>query len=141
MAFSPRGAATAALDHPPRPHPMSTRQPSYDEGVQYDIVRDSIVSGEQIYGVYASESAGVAMVGITNKRVIILDTAFSGGRAALVTAPFSRVTTVSYVSTDDEPIFSRTVAIQVGRVFYEATCRGAEQAAEVHDVISWHLML
>ena len=128
------------MEHPPRPHPMSSRLPTFDDGVQFDVIRDSIIAGEQIYGAYASESAGVAMVGVTNKRVILLDTAFTGGRAALVTAPFSRITTVSYVSTEDEPIFSRTIAIQVGRIFYEVTCRGEEQAAELHDTISWHLM-
>lgn len=131
----------STIDHPPRPHPMSSRLPTFDDGVQFDIIRDSIHTGEQIYGVYGSVSGGVGLVGVTNKRVIMLDTAFSGGRAALVTAPYSRVTTVSYVSTDDEPIFSRTIAIQVGRVFYEITCRGEEQAAEIHDLVSWHLMV
>lgn len=142
MAFSAvkRAAAVGGVEHPPRSQPMSTNRPRYDEGAQFDIIRDSVVSGEQIYGVFASESAGVAMVGVTNKRVILLDTAFTGGRAALVTAPFSRITTISYVSTEDEPLFSRTVAIQVGRIFYEITCRGEEQAAELHDVVSWHLM-
>lgn len=143
MAFTPVSYpdATGSLDHPPRPHPMSSRLPTFDEGVQYDIIRDSIVAGEQIYGVYASASGGVAMLGVTNKRVILLDTAFSGGRAALITAPFTRITTVSYVSTEDEPIFSRTIAIQVGRLFYEITCLGPEQAAEIHDIVSWHLMV
>lgn len=141
MAFSAvRRAGAPSMEHPARSQPMSTNRPRYDEGAQYDIIRDSVTAGEQIYGVFASESAGVAMVGVTNKRIIILDTAFTGGRAALVTAPFSRITTVSYISTDDEPIFSRTLAIQVGRIFYEVTCRGEEQAAELHDIVSWHLM-
>jgi hypothetical protein len=139
MAYSPAIRDDGAA-HPPRPHPMSSRLPRYDEGVQYDVIRDSIMVGEQIYGVYASESAGVALCGVTNRRVILLDTAFPGGRAALITAPYSRITTVSYVSAENEPIFSRTIAIQVGRTFYEVTCRGEEQAAEIHDLISWHLM-
>lgn len=138
MAFSAvKRASTTPMA---RSQPMSTNRPRYDETSQFDIIRDSITAGEQIYATYASDSAGVAMVGVTNKRVILLDTAFTGGRAALVTAPFSRITTVAYVSTEDEPIFSRTVAIQVGRIFYEVTCRGEEQAAELHDTISWHLM-
>ena len=126
-------------DHPRRPHPLSARLPRFDETVQYDVVRDSLMPEEQIDGVYASESA-IALCGITNRRVILLDTAFPGGRAALITAPYSRITTVAYVSTEDDPIFSRTVAIQIGRTFYEVTCRGEEQAAEIHDLITWHLI-
>lgn len=141
MAFSAvKRAGTTSMEHPARSQPMSTNRPRFDEGAHYDIIRDSVTSGEQIYSVFASSSAGVAMVGVTNKRVILLDTAFAGGRAALVTAPFTRITTISYISTEDEPIFSRTVAIQVGRIFYEITCRGEEQAAELHDIVSWHLM-
>ena len=44
----------------------------------------------------------IALCGITNRRVILLDTAFPGGRAALISAPYSRITTVAYVSTEDE---------------------------------------
>jgi len=127
-------------DHPRRPHPLSARLPRFDETVQYDVIRDSLMPEEQIDGVYASESAGIALCGITNRRVILLDTAFPGGRAALISAPYSRITTVAYVSTEDESIFSRTVAIQIGRTFYEVTCRGEDQAAEIHDLITWHLI-
>lgn len=130
----------SSVEHPPRPHPLSSRLPRFDDGVQFDVIRDSVIAGEQIYGVYASESAGIALCGVTNRRVIMLDTAFAGGRAALITAPFSRVTTVSFVSTEEEPLFSRTVAIQVGRTFYEVTCRGEEQAHELHDLVTWHLL-
>jgi len=126
-------------DHPRRPHPLAARLPRFDETVQYDVIRDSLMPEEQIDGVYASDSA-IALCGITNRRVILLDTAFPGGRAALITAPYSRITTVAYVSTEDDPIFSRTVAIQIGRTFYEVTCRGEQQAAEIHDLITWHLM-
>lgn len=132
--------SSASVEHPPRPHPLSSRLPTFDDGVQFDVIRDSVIAGEQIYGVYASESAGIALCGVTNRRVILLDTAFAGGRAALITAPYSRVTTVSFVSADEEPLFSRTVAIQVGRTWYEITCRAEEQAHELHDLVTWHLL-
>ena len=50
------------------------------------------------------------------------------------------VTTVAFVSTEQEPLFSRTVAIQVGRAFYEVTCHGEEQAQELHDLVVWRLL-
>ena len=123
-----------------RTRPLAARSPAFDSAAQLEVVRDSLLENEQLYGVYASTSAGVALVGVTNKRVILLDRAFPGGRVALITVPFKAVTTVSYVSTDDEPIFSTTIALQVGRTFYEFTCRTEEQAADVHDLISWHLL-
>lgn len=141
MSPSPASRSGTAVEHPHRPHPLSSRLPTFDDGVQFDVIRDSVIAGEQIYGVYASESAGIAMAGVTNRRVILLDTAFAGGRAALITAPYSRITTVSFVSAEDEPLFSRTVAIQVGRTFYEVACRGEDQAQELHDLITWHLLV
>ena len=131
-----RSGATVA--HPPRPHPVVDGSPWFDNGVQFDVIRDSIMAGEQIYGVYAGESA--SLCGVTNRRVILLDHAFDDDRAALISAPYGRVTTVAFVSTEQEPLFSRTVAIQVGRTFYEVTCRGEEQAQELHDLVTWRLL-
>ncbi len=140
MSSIPASRSGAAVAHPPRPHPVADRSPWYDNGVQFDVIRDSVMSGEQIYGVYAGESPGIALCGVTNRRVILLDTAFDDARAALISAPYGRVTTVAFVSTEQEPVFSRTVAIQVGRTFYEVTCRGEEQAEELHDLVTWRLL-
>ena len=123
-----------------RTRPIAARSPAFDSSAQLEVVRDSLLENEQLYGAYASTSAGIALVGVTNKRVILLDRAYPGGRVALMTVPFKAVTTVSYVSTDDEPIFSSTIALQVGRTFYEFTCRTEQQAADVHDLISWHVL-
>lgn len=123
-----------------RTRPVSARSPAFDSTAQLEVVQDSLLENEQLYGVYASTSAGVALVGVTNKRIILLDRAFPGGRVALTTVPFSRVTTVSYVSTDEEPIFSSTIALQVARTVYEFTCRSEQQASDIHDLISWHIL-
>ena len=123
-----------------RTRPLSARSPAFDSSAQLELVQDSLLENEQLYGVYASTSAGVALVGVTNKRVILLDRAFPGGRVALMSVPFKAVTTVSYVSTDEEPIFSKTIALQVGRTFYEFTCRSHQQATDVHDLVSWHIL-
>lgn len=123
-----------------RQRPLSARSPAFDSAAQLQVVQDSLLENEQLYGVYASTSPGIALVGVTNKRVILLDRAFPGGRVALVTVPYKGVVSVSYVSTDDEPIFSSTIALQVGRTFYEFTCRSEQQASDVHDLISYHIL-
>lgn len=140
MPFSPTDRTGATLAHLPRPRPSSSAMPTFDESAHYDVVRDSVMTEEHIYGAYAGDGAGVALCGVTNRRVLLFDRAFPGGRSALISVPFKSITTVAYVSQDDEPIFSRTIAIQVGRTFYEVHCRGEEQAAEIHDLINWHLM-
>lgn len=140
MSSIPASRSGAAAAHPPRPHPVVDGAPWYDNGVQFDVIRDSVMSGEQIYGVFAGESTGIALCGVTNRRVIVLDHAFGDDRAALISAPYGRVTTVAFVSTEQEPVFSRTVAIQVGRTFYEITCRGEDQAQELHDLVAWRLL-
>lgn len=140
MSSIPASRSGATVAHPPRPHPVVDGSPWFDNGVQFDVIRDSIMAGEQIYGVYSGDCAGIALCGVTNRRVILLDTAFGGDRAALISAPYGRVTTVAFVSTEREPVFSRTVAIQVARTFYEITCRGEEQAQELHDLVVWRLL-
>lgn len=119
---------------------MSARSPSFDSTAQLEVVRDSLLENEQLYGVYASTSASIALVGVTNRRVILLDRSFPGGRVALTSVPYTRVTSVSYVSTDDEPIFSATIALQVARITYEFRCRSEQQASDIHDLISWHIL-
>lgn len=143
MSSIPASRTGATVAHPPRPHPVVDRSPWFDNGVQFDVIRDLVMTGEQIYGVFAGEAgegAGIALCGVTNRRVILLDTEFDGGRDALITAPYGRVTTVAFVSTEQDPVFSRTVAIQVGRTVYEITCRGEEQAQELHDLLAWRLL-
>lgn len=140
MSSIPASRSGATVAHPPRPHPAVDGSPSFDNGLHFDVIRDSVMAGEQIYGVFAGEGAGVSLCGVTNRRVILLDTAFGDDRAALISAPYGRVTTVAFVSTEQEPLFSRTVAIQVGRTFYEVTCRGEEQAQELHDLVAWRLL-
>ena len=128
------------LEHAPRPLPTSSRMPAFDDDRQFGIVLDNLMTGEQLYGVYASDSAGITLAAVTNRRVILQDAAFAGGRSELMTVPFSRVTTVGYVAGAGEPVFSSTVAIQVGRTFYEVTCRDRDRAAKLHDLIVWHLL-
>jgi hypothetical protein len=140
MPFSPTDRTGATLAHLPRPRPSSSSMPTFDEAAHYDVVRDSVMAEEHIYGAYAGEGPGVVLCGVTNRRVLLFDRAFPGGRSALTTVPYKSIVSVSYVSRDDEPIFARTIAIQFGRTFYEITCRGEEQAAEIHDLITWHLM-
>lgn len=140
MAYSPTDRSGASLAHLPRPRPSAAAMPTFDESAHYDVVRDSVMAEEHIYGAYAGEGPGVALCGVTNRRVLLFDRAFPGGRTALITIPYKSISTVAFVSQDGDPIFSRTVAIQVGRTFYEVTCRGEEQAAEIHDLITWHLL-
>ena len=133
-------SSNPSADHQTRSRPLSARSPSFDSTAQLGVIQDSLLETEQLYGVYASNTPGIALVGVTNRRLILLDTAFPGGRTALITVPFSRVTTVSYVSTDAEPIFSATLAIQVARTYYEVTCRTEQQASDLHDLVTYHLL-
>ena len=60
---------------------------------------------------------GTGFIGLADRRVIIQDNSFVGGKSALTSLPYKRIQSVSYVA--DKSIFgnfatSSTVAIQVG---------------------------
>src|SRR3712207_6847261 len=41
---------------------LSARSPAFDSAAQLQVVQDSLLENEQLYGVYASTSPGIALV-------------------------------------------------------------------------------
>lgn len=115
----------------------------HDKADQLQKIQESLLQGEQVLAVYDAKGVGTGFMGLTDRRVIIQDNAFTGGRSAITSLPYQRVQSVSFVA--DKSMFgklaaSSTIAIQVGSQHYEVEFRGAEKAKHAHDVILHHIL-
>jgi hypothetical protein len=118
-------------------------KPIFDKPEQLEKIRASLLQGEFIIAVYDSAGAGTGFIGLTNKRFIIQDNSFVGGRIALTSIPYSRVANVSLVSDKSmmgKFFSSSTISISTGGGIYSVTFRGAEKAKHAHDVILWSIL-
>ena len=116
---------------------------NYDKQDQYDKIRASLLAGETIQVVFDCTGVGTGFVGLTDKRVILQDNSFVGGKSAVTSIPFSKISAVSFVS--DKSIFgkfiaSSTIAITVGSTVREATFRGEDKARFIHDYVLFNIM-
>ncbi|WP_270886591.1 PH domain-containing protein [Pedococcus sp. 5OH_020] len=110
----------------------------HDKPDQLAKIQAALLQGEQVFAVYDGKGVGTGFIGLTDRRVIIQDNSFVGGKSAVTSLPYKRIQSVSFVS--DKSMFgkfvaSSTVAIQVGSRMYEVEFRGDEKARHAHDVI------
>ena len=110
----------------------------FDKQDQLAKIQAGLMPGESLFAVYDGKGIGTGFIGLTDRRVIIQDNSFVGGKIALTSLPYKRIQSVSFVS--DKSVFgkfaaSSTVAITVGGSSHEVEFRGEEKARHAHDVI------
>ncbi len=110
----------------------------FDKKEQLQIVQNSLLPDETVFAVYDGKDVGTGFIGLTDRRVILQDNSFAGGRVAVTSVPYSKVTAVSYAS--NASVFGRfteetTVAIHTSHGTYEVLLRGTDKAKHTHDVI------
>ncbi|GAA1904767.1 PH domain-containing protein [Lapillicoccus jejuensis] len=115
----------------------------HDKADQLHKVQQLLLPGEQVLAVYDGKGVGTGFIGLTDRRVILQDNSFVGGKSAVTSLPYSRISAVSFVA--DKSIFgklaaSSTVAIAVGNVGHEVEFRGDEKARHAHDVILHYVL-
>ena len=114
-------------------------QIQFDKQDQLQRVQDGLMDGDNLFAVYDGKGMGTGFIGLTDRRVIIQDNSFVGGKVALTSLPYKRIQSVSYVS--DKSMFgkfvaSSTVVFTVGDgKSHEVEFRGVEKARHAHDVI------
>ena len=110
----------------------------YDKKDQLQIVQNSLLPDETVFAVYDGKEVGTGFIGLTDRRVILQDNSFVGGRVAVTSVPYNKITAVSYASNASVfGLFTEetTVAIHTSHGTYEVLLRGSEKAKHTHDVI------
>lgn len=115
----------------------------YDKKDQLAIVQGSLLPDETVFAVYDGKDVGTGFIGLTNTRVILQDNSFAGGKVAVTSVPYNKITAVSYAS--NASVFGRfteetTVAIHTSHGTYEILLRGSDKAKHTHDVILHYIV-
>jgi Bacterial PH domain len=117
--------------------------PAFDRRDQLEQIQNGLIQGERLYAVYDAKGAGTGFIGVTDRRVVIQDRSFVGKKTALVSLPYSRISSVAVVSDKSfAGSFFGTTSIGItssdGR-YHEVDFRGTDKARHVHDLILWHI--
>jgi hypothetical protein len=112
-----------------------------DHAADYTAVRNNVFDGESIDRVYRGHGDGVQLLALTGRRIMMVERTAWGGRLALTSIPYGRITAVSFLADDDHPIdAATTIGIRVTSLSFEMHCADATQAGQAHDLISWTML-
>ncbi len=115
----------------------------HDNPDQLARVQLILLPGELIVAVYEGMGGSTGMVALTDRRVIVQDDSFVGGKSGITSIPFPRIQSVSFIldrATAGRSASSSVVSIQLPGQAYEIQFRGEEQARHTHDVVLTHLV-
>ncbi len=117
----------------------------YDKKEQLQKIAAGCLPGETIDAVFDMKGGGTGFIGITNKRLIVFDQAFLRKNKAMVSIPYSRITSIA--ADDESGLFSgrgffssSTVTVTFSGGSYEFEFRGADKAHLAHNLILSHMV-
>ncbi len=117
----------------------------YDKREQLDKIQSALLPGEVVEGVFDMKGGGTGFLGVTNKRVIVYDKAFMRKMKAVVSIPYSRITSIA--AQDESGLLSgrgffasSRVLLTTSRGEYEFEFRGADKAHLAHNLILSHMV-
>jgi len=118
--------------------------PYFDRQDQLDKITGNLLPEETIIAVYDCIGVGTGFIGVTNRRIILQDNSFVGGKVALTSIPYGKIQSLSFCS--DKSMFgkfasSSSIALITSGKVYEATFRTIEKAKHIHDVALHYLFL
>lgn len=114
-----------------------------DKKEQLQKVQQYLVPNETILAVMDMKGGGTGFLGITDRRIIFFDRAFMQRRKAMVSIPYSKITSVA--SEDEESFLTRgffgssLLIIRASDSTYEFEFRGADKAHLAYQLIVGHL--
>ncbi len=117
----------------------------YDKREQLEKIEAALLPGEATEAVFDMKGGGTGFIGITSKRVIVYDKAFARNLRAVVSIPYSRVTSIA--AEDESGLLtgrgffsSSKVVMTTSHKEYEFEFRGADKAHAAHDLILRHIL-
>ena len=117
----------------------------YDRKEQLQKIEAGLLPGEVIEGVFDMKGGGTGFLGVTNRRVIVYDKAFMRKMKAIVSIPYSRITSIA--AEDESGLFtgrgffaSSKVVLTTSHGDFEFEFRGADKAHFAHELILSHMV-
>lgn len=121
-----------------------TSEVVFDKREQLEKIREVLLQGERVEAVFDLKGAQTGFVGLTDRRLIIYDKAFLGGRRAMVSIPYKHI--VALGSEDEGGLLTPSqlvgskLVVQTAARNIEMEFRGREKAHWAYQVIL-HRML
>jgi len=124
---------------------MTTQEVAFDKKDQLEKIQDWVIPDERLYAVYDLKGAGTGFIGITDRRLIFYDKQFMRKIKAMVTVPYSQISSLS--SEDKSGLLasrgffaSSKLGIKTtGGDYHEFEFRGGDKAHEAYRYIMPHL--
>lgn len=120
-------------------------EPIYDKKDQLEKIQAGLLPGEEVEAVFDMKGGGTGFLGITTHRVIVYDKAFLRKMKAVVSIPYSRITTIA--AEDESGLFtgrgffsSSKIVITTSHGDFEFEFRGADKAHLAHNLILGHML-
>ena len=117
----------------------------HDRKEQLDKIRAALLPGETVEGVFDMKGGGTGFIGITSRRVIIYDKAFMRRMKALVSIPYSKITSIA--AEDESGLLtgrgffaSSNLVLKAGTEEFEFAFRGSDKAHYAHNLILSHIL-
>lgn len=117
----------------------------FDKKEQLQKIASGCLPGETIEAVFDMKGGGTGFIGITNKRIVVYDQAFMRKNKAIVSIPYSRITSVA--AEDESGLFSgrgffssSKVTVTFSGGSYDFEFRGADKAHLAHNLILSHMV-
>jgi hypothetical protein len=112
----------------------------FDTREQLKKIQEGLLPEETVYAVFDMKGGGTGFIGITDKRVMIQDSAFIKKESAIVSIPYDRI---HALATSEETgmlggrgIFAGSkLVLSTSAGSYELEFRGADKAHAAHDLI------
>ncbi len=116
-----------------------TNEVVYDKREQLEKIRGVLLQGERVEAVFDLKGAQTGFVGLTDRRLIIYDKAFLGGRTAMVSIPYRHI--VALGSEDEGGLLTPSqlvgskLVVQTAARNIEMEFRGRDKAHWAYQVI------
>ena len=113
--------------------------------VQLQTIEATMIPGEEVEAVFDMKGGSAGFIAITTKRVIIYDKASSRDTKALVSIPYSCITSISAQDKSEllgDRVFkkSRNLTLKAGVQDLEFELRDADEARLAHHLILTHIL-
>jgi hypothetical protein len=112
----------------------------YDKKDQLQKIEAGLIPGETIHAVFDLQGGGTGFIGITSKRIVFYDKAFMRKMKAIVSVPYSRITSIA--AKDESGLLtgrgffsSSSLILTTSHGEYEFEFRGADKAHIAHNLI------
>jgi hypothetical protein len=112
----------------------------FDKPEQLEKIQEGLLPEETVYAVFDMKGGGTGFIGITDKRVMIQDSAFLRKEKAIVSVPYDRIHAIA--ASEDTGMLGRRgffagskLILSTSAGAYDLEFRGADKANAAHDMI------